>query len=300
MDASKYKRSKSRQDWISFEYKRRVWWFLYIRNVIIGLNYGTIIKISSNDMAVNFPSNDYYFQNYNSDPSLKNYELTDCTKAINENKRDKRDEAYVLVKSYLELGIASDFINKTRLCLYNKSSDYYTKLSYIKSRINKFEHFLGNHYSYLEIDKVTLLPKSRSSNVYENKKYALFFVSTYTIRVASIITHMIDIVPYSLDPDQLERSKAAKNICIYKAIETITLIKSSMTAMGPTIINICIFYAVSICGAIFVNSVDLLDHPKHRAISESFKYVLEFFKKYCSFQSSSSEFENSKTPTSFP
>ncbi|OMJ16360.1 hypothetical protein AYI70_g6649 [Smittium culicis] len=96
MDASKYKRSKSRQDWISFEYKRRVWWFLYIRNVIIGLNYGTIIKISSNDMAVNFPSNDYYFQNYNSDPSLKNYELTDCTKAINENKRDKRDEAYVL------------------------------------------------------------------------------------------------------------------------------------------------------------------------------------------------------------
>ncbi|OMJ17646.1 hypothetical protein AYI69_g3713 [Smittium culicis] len=70
MDASTNKVVRSKVDWVFMEYKRRMWWFLYVRDVIIGLNYGSVNKISLKDIAVNLPSHDYYFHNYNSDPSL--------------------------------------------------------------------------------------------------------------------------------------------------------------------------------------------------------------------------------------
>ncbi|OMJ23943.1 Quinic acid utilization activator, partial [Smittium culicis] len=70
MDASTNKGVSTKADWVFIEYKRRMWWFLYARSVIIGLNYGSVNKISPKDIAVNLPSHDYFFHNYNSDPSL--------------------------------------------------------------------------------------------------------------------------------------------------------------------------------------------------------------------------------------
>ncbi|OMJ19266.1 Zinc finger transcription factor YRR1 [Smittium culicis] len=46
MDTSKKKIPKKSDEWISLEYKRRVWWLLYIRTVINGVNSSTVNKIS--------------------------------------------------------------------------------------------------------------------------------------------------------------------------------------------------------------------------------------------------------------
>ncbi|OMJ21970.1 hypothetical protein AYI69_g5593 [Smittium culicis] len=77
IDASKFKTANFNQDWILQEYKRRVWWFLYVRNVVLSLNVGTVNKISPKDIAVNLPSNDYYFNNYNPETCIKNCQELD-------------------------------------------------------------------------------------------------------------------------------------------------------------------------------------------------------------------------------
>ncbi|OMJ20170.1 hypothetical protein AYI70_g4279 [Smittium culicis] len=101
MDSTKYSRANSNEEWVLSEVKRRIWWYLYIRNVMTSLNLGTINKISPKDMAVKLPSHDYYFQNYDSDPSLKDYNLNLPSTS---NKIVEIDEHYILTKAYIELG----------------------------------------------------------------------------------------------------------------------------------------------------------------------------------------------------
>ncbi|OMJ12801.1 hypothetical protein AYI70_g8896, partial [Smittium culicis] len=175
MDASTNKGVSTKADWVFIEYKRRMWWFLYVRNVIIGLNYGSVKKISPKDIAVNLPSHDYFFHNYNSDPSLVNYKLNLESVKVDDKNRDERDELYILTKAYIELGIASDFLNKTRINILNKPKEYRLQLLAIKNRISKFEDFLRIHYSYFGLDKYTGLPKSSSSYIFKHKRFSAFF-----------------------------------------------------------------------------------------------------------------------------
>ncbi|OMJ20997.1 hypothetical protein AYI70_g3750 [Smittium culicis] len=279
MDASKYNKSRSNEDWISLEYKRRVWWYLYIRSVFIGVSYGSTNKISLKDVAVDLPSNDYYYHNYISDTSINVYNVNLPPK-INDNEIEKRDKLHLLVKAYIILGIASDFLNSTRIKLTNLPENYHLKKSYIKERIIKFEGSLRYHYSYLHLDQTTSLPKKRSPELLQSRTFLIYFISLYTIKLASIFVNMSDIVPYSLDPEQLKRSKVAKSICIDKAIEIMTLIKLRMNSYKFIIANITVFYAANISGIILTNSKKIADHPKIQVIRESLKYVFILFKKY--------------------
>ncbi|OMJ22779.1 Oleate-activated transcription factor 1 [Smittium culicis] len=180
MDASKYKTVNCNQDWIFQEYKRRIWWYLYVRNVIVDLSYGTANKISPKDMAVNLPSNDYYFNNYNSDPYLKNYKLNFNSNDSKGGERDERDEQYILIQAYIELGMASDFVNRSRIRLSNLPNEYRSQLLHAKKRILDFEDFLRAHYSYLDIDKDTLLPNCSPSDAFKNNKFTIFFSRPYS------------------------------------------------------------------------------------------------------------------------
>ncbi|OMJ16395.1 hypothetical protein AYI69_g7851 [Smittium culicis] len=279
MDASKYNVSKSNDDWISLEYKRRVWWFLYLKCVAFGITFGSTNKISLKDVAVNLPSKDYLYHNYVTDPSLK-FNKDNLPHNIDDNEIEKSDRFYLLVKAYITLGISSDFLNSTRIKLSNLPDNYHLKKSHVKERILKFEDFLRSHNSYLELDQNTSLPKKSSSELFISNRYLICYVVSIMTRLATIFVNMLDIVPYSLDPKQLHRSKVAKSICIDKAIEIMTLIKWSMSSFKLVLDNITVFYAANICGVILTNPLKIPDHPKAQKIRESFKYVFVLFKKH--------------------
>ncbi|OMJ19212.1 multidrug resistance regulator 2 [Smittium culicis] len=299
LDASKYKKPKSNQEWISFEFKRRVWWFLYIRQVSLWMHEGTIERISSRDIAVKLPSNDYYYNNYNSDPCLKNY-ILETSSAIEKNdkndvnsNRKNIDYHYIIVKAYIELGAASAFLNKMRINLSNLPENYQLQKLRIKSRILNFFEFLKTHYSYLELDQTTLIPKNMSQESFRKNDFIIFFVSSYIIRLACIISNMPDIVPYSLDPEQLQRSKLAKAVCIDKAIEITKLLKFPMDFLRPIIFNIDVYYSACTSSSILLNALKIRDHPKIQKIRESYKFVFDFLKTYEHCISAASDFESS-------
>ncbi|OLY83459.1 hypothetical protein AYI68_g2397 [Smittium mucronatum] len=265
------------QDQIVLEYKRRVWWLVYILNVSYSYAFGEINPIQNNNVFVSLPSSRTDYQNN--------------LRSVSRNKDNKCDAFGMVVRSYIELGMVSDFINT-----YSKRTrdgEYVAKMVAMKKRLDNYQRShsaffrrMGLHEFPLDMD-VDICKKS------VNEKYMAFFCSGLTYRLAMLLLCSSDIIICSLDKDALVRSRKAKSASIDISIDISELLKWADKYMDPSYMNITVFYSANYASSILLNALKLYSHEKHSLIKTCYKDLSLLFRSYSAHSAISYDFEAS-------
>ncbi|OMJ18855.1 hypothetical protein AYI69_g6855 [Smittium culicis] len=289
IDCSRLKTKKTRLEWFKTEFKRRIWWLVYILNISNNLNLGSSSWIHNEFIAVDLPSQDSYFFNFNPDDPDSNLEFTPRN---NINNRENSDNCWLVVKVYIELGIVTNFINRKRLNRGKKSKDNLVMFENLNKRIDAFEILYKNHFKGVILDVDNLLPVEKLGKKDMSNKFFEFFCCGLIFRLARTILNNSQLVIYSLDPLQLLLTKRAKIICIETTIEIYKILKWSNQSLYISHYYQDVFYSATTIGSILFNCSKIYDHPKYRILKTYFKDLFVNFEDYIKYFFIANDFEN--------
>ncbi|OMJ21270.1 hypothetical protein AYI70_g3577 [Smittium culicis] len=289
MDSKKKPKYKSIFEWREVEYKRRVWWLIYILNINLNLNAGGSSFIQNENIFVNLPSNDDY---YNNNKSTEISLILEPKQYIGYNFKKNDDEFWLIIKAFIEVGMVSNFVNRKRLNLHRINIELPTKFDYLKSRLDQFKVLYQDYFKKLKFDQNLLFPSEILSRDGMTQKYFSFLYVSILSRLSFLILHQSNIVIVSTDLQHLLNVKNSKQICIKIAIEISQLIKWSNSYFNTTHHMPEIFYAAESACTILFNALKILDHPKQVSIKLSYKDLLTQFKKFSTTFLLAKTFEN--------
>ncbi|OMJ14419.1 hypothetical protein AYI70_g6210 [Smittium culicis] len=289
IDCSRLKTKKTRLQWFKTEFKRRIWWLVYILNISNNLNLGSPSWIHNGFIAVDLPSHDSYFFNFDPDDPDSNLEFTPRN---NVDNRENTDTCWLVIKVYIELGIVTNFINRKRLNGYKKSKENLAMFENLNKRIDTFEIIYKNHFKGLALDVDNLIPVEKLGKKDMSNKFFEFFCCGLIFRLARTILNNSQLVIYSLDPIQLSLTKRAKMICIETTIEIYKILKWSNESLYISHYYQDVFYSAATIGSILFNCSKIYDHPKYRILKNYYKDLFINFEDYIKYFFIANDFEN--------
>ncbi|OMJ20090.1 hypothetical protein AYI70_g4333 [Smittium culicis] len=259
------------------EYKRRVWWLVYATSVVSSFMSGVAPWIQIQDIYVNLPTNDFFFCG-----NAENFELP--TERLNINPRGtpigKNDIFCMFVKSYIELGAVTRFINRYKLTRNQNNYEFMKNFDFINKRLDAFETLYKSFFGNTPWEKLDINTRKKSLKHTSSENDFLIFECSYTYRIARLILHRIRIPFSSLTHVDLKKSKESKIICLEMALQIANLIRYSSENFPKSYGSAFFCHSAMCTGSILVNVLRLNDHPKHKQIKKSYSIVLSSFKKF--------------------
>ncbi|OMJ20178.1 hypothetical protein AYI69_g6320 [Smittium culicis] len=277
LDISKPKWYVSSDEWMESEYKRRVWWLVYATSVVSSFMSGVAPWIQNQDICVNLPTHDFFYSG-----KVENIELS--MERLNTNPKgtpiDKNDIFCMFVKSYIELGTVTRFINRYKLTRNENSYEYMKNFDYINKRLDSFETLYKSFFGDTPWEKLDINARKKSLKHISSENDYLIFDCSYTYRIARLLLHRIRIPFSSLTHADLKKSKESKIICLEMALQIASLIRYSSENFPKSYGSAFFCHSAMCTGSILVNVLRLNDHPNHKQIKKSYSIVLSSFKKF--------------------
>ncbi|OLY77705.1 hypothetical protein AYI68_g8255 [Smittium mucronatum] len=287
IDTVKQKEFLLATEWEETEYKRRVWWFVYITRIMLNFIIGSSNWIDSKDICVNLPSNDTYFCK----SDKVDYICTQNLKEMDYEARDKYDTFWLIIKIYVELDLVSSFVNRKgsdRSRNKIKSSPHF---SHLNKRLDNYHQLYKTHFGEFDSNERSFgFGNFVDKNELTSKCFSYFYCGLL-YRLSRLILHQSETVLYSLDPAHLIRVKEAKGVCIEMAIQIAYLTKLSDDFFFFSRYCISSCYSNYCAGSILLNALKLYDHEDYNIIKESYQNVFLVLKKTGLFMKIACEFE---------
>ncbi|OMJ24035.1 hypothetical protein AYI70_g1856 [Smittium culicis] len=274
---------------LSDEYKRRVFWFVYVYKVSSSLTYGFSSYIEGDMLQIDLPSKDLYY----SDHSHDTYQQTsiNCQRFIH-NNRDKTDEHWLMIKVYLELDLVASYANRIKFDFFKKKKNFHLKREYLNKRIDSYEQLYKSHYSEFLPESDQIYPNEILAKDKMSVKYSVFLYCGVLYRLSRLILNQTDIVNYNLELVHLLKAKHAKSVCIEMALQISALLKWAAGYFSIHFFKNILFFSAIRSLLILLNSLKITDHPKYNVIKSAYPFLLNLFNKFSSISADAYGYKN--------
>ncbi|PVU94603.1 hypothetical protein BB560_005924 [Smittium megazygosporum] len=282
LDFSETNYKENTPEWEELEFKRRVWWVIYVCIVYCGLGSNRNITIDDDYICVKLPKNDIYYRDGTTDTPIDSFYQN---LALKSPGQPIADCACFYIRAIRVINQISNFINRRHLKRNSDSVQSLETINFLDSCISKIKSEYISSLGKMPQDVLEDDTSIESPLDYDEIcKYPLSINCYFIFKFARLLLYRSEIVHYSLDKESMIRVRKAKAICINSALQFTNQIDWILLHLSTEYFIENLPYLSFNVGMVLCNALELTDHPLHKKIQSGYETVRKIIKYYMKYR----------------